>query len=59
MRFVRHTRSVVTQHTPFWIWLLPLAITSPWILGSIVLWHFRIDDGYMPPSLASMSLARR
>jgi len=50
---------VVTQHTPFWVWLLPLAITSPWIIGSIVLWHFRVDDGYMPPSLASAHLARR
>jgi hypothetical protein len=50
---------MLTQHTPFWVWFLPFACSSPWILGIIVLWRYRVRDGFVPPSFASMSLSRR
>ena len=49
---------MITLHTPFWIWLLPLVISSPWVIGSIVLWRLSPRDGYVQPSAGELARAR-
>jgi len=49
---------MLTQHTPFWAWFLPLAFGSPWVVGIVVLWRHRIRDGSVPRSGADLARGR-
>jgi hypothetical protein len=44
---------------PWWIWLLVVALTAPWLAGVLVIsmWGTR-DSGEEPPSLAETAQRR-
>jgi hypothetical protein len=49
---------MVANHTSLWAWVLPLVLSSPWVVGSIVFWRLRPRDGFVPPSYAQLANRR-
>jgi hypothetical protein len=47
----------VTTYAPWWVWLLPILFSAPWIAGIIWFWRRTEGDNGEPPSMGE--LARR
>jgi hypothetical protein len=43
---------------PVWYWLLPIAITTPWLAGIAWIWARLPKDGFVPQSAGERARAR-
>jgi hypothetical protein len=43
---------------PVWYWLLPIAITTPWLVGIAYMWARLPKDGFVPQSAGEQARAR-
>lgn len=53
-----HTSLVAAYVNPWWVWLLPLFFSAPWIAAILWVWRRRPIDGEISLSMAEQTRKR-
>jgi hypothetical protein len=49
---------MIVDTVPWWAWLVPVAVSAPWIAGIAYYWRHRPRDRSLPPSMADLARKR-